>query len=102
MKNSNDCNALHYAAFNEAPLEIIKVLVNIGGHDIINEQNHWKNTPLHDACLRGALEDVLEYLVKNQRGTEALLTMNDDGDTPLDILFQAEADYDSRIAAMRK
>jgi hypothetical protein len=102
MKNSNDCNALHYAAFNDAPLEIVKVLVKTAGEDIIHDQNRWKNTPLHDACLRGAPEDVLTYLVKNQRGTEALLTLNDDENTPLDILFQAEATYDSRIAAIQR
>uniref|UniRef100_A0A7S3QCL6 Ion transport domain-containing protein n=1 Tax=Chaetoceros debilis TaxID=122233 RepID=A0A7S3QCL6_9STRA len=102
MKNSNGCNALHYAAFSDAPLEIIKVLFEAAGEDIIHEQNRWENTPLHDACLRGAPEDVLEYLVKNQRGTEALLTLNKDGNTPLDLLFQAEADCDSRIAAIQR
>lgn len=102
MKNSNDCNALHYAAFNNAPLEIVKVLVETAGNDIIHEPNLWDNTPLHDACLRMAPEEVLEYLANNQQGTEALLMMNTEKKTPLDILFQAEADCDSRIVAIRK
>ncbi len=103
MENETGSNALHYAAFNNAPLDIIKLMVETAGNDIIHKHNGgWRNTPLHDACFRQAHEEVIEYLVRNDRGNKAVLAKNKDGKIPLDLLFDADTPSDSRIMAFQR
>lgn len=104
MQNNTGSNALHYAAFNNAPLDIIQLIVETAGKNIIHKKNtgEWKNTPLHDACFRQAPEEVIEYLVRNQKSTKAVLAMNNKEKIPLDLLFDADTPSDSLIMTFQR
>lgn len=100
MKNSTNGNAIHYAAFNNAPLEIIHLLVETAGVDALAVQNNWGSTPCHDACYRQSPVQVIEYLVRH--GIAAMTTTNNNGQTPLEILYDADMPSDDHILALQR
>jgi ankyrin repeat protein len=101
-ENNTKSTALHYAAFNGGvPLEIIKLLVETAGQSILQKQNTWGSTPLHDSCFRQAPDEIIEYLVK-QGGIEPLKLTNKVGKTPLDILFDADIVSNSSIMTVQR
>jgi ankyrin repeat protein len=102
LKNHTNSNAIHYAAFNKAPLDIIKLLVETAGKEnVMHLQNNWKSTPLHDACHRQAPVEVIEYLAK-QGGNNAINMRNKDHQTPLDILYDADIPSNDHIMALQR
>ena len=97
--NETNSNALHYAAFNGAPLDVIITLMNAAGSAGIEKVNNWGSTPLHDACLRQAEVEILEYLIKHG-GRKALLAKNRGGQKPLELLYDADIPSDEHIMTM--
>ena len=100
-RNQSGSNAVHYAAFNGAPLDIIMLLVDSAGSESIEIKNAWDSTPLHDACLRQAPDEVIEYLII-KGGSNALKEKNKDRKTPLDLLFDADEPSDHLIMTMQE
>jgi hypothetical protein len=98
-------NALHFALFHKAPLDVIKLLVETAGQAVMtHEQNNWEYTPLHAGCKELASVEVIEYMAQ-KGGIEALKLTNDDGNTPLDILFDAKIASvvsDTHITALQR
>ncbi len=101
MQNNTKGNAIHYAAFNNAPLEIIELLAEAGGEGTLQVQNNWGNTPCHDACYRQSPIEVIEYLVR-KGGNAALTAKNKAKKTPLDMLYDADIPSDEHILAMQR
>lgn len=101
MKSNAKNNALHYAAFNNASLEIIKRLFELGGETTLQEQNQYGNSPLHDACSKMAHREVIDFLARNS-GAKTLSVTNKKGCTPMDILLNDDKPSDSRIVALQQ
>uniref|UniRef100_A0A7S3Q9T1 Ion transport domain-containing protein n=1 Tax=Chaetoceros debilis TaxID=122233 RepID=A0A7S3Q9T1_9STRA len=101
--NNGGSNAVHYAAFNHASLDIMQHIVKVTGSSAIHVTNSgWGSTPLHDACFRQAPVEVIEFLVQNQEGTKAVMTRNIKNSTPLDVLLEADNPCDDRITALTR
>ena len=101
--NNGGSNAVHYAAFNHASLDIMQHIVKVTGSSAIHVKNRgWGSTPLHDACSRPAPVEVIEFLVKKQEGTKAVMSRNNKNNTPLDMLLEADNPCNSRIMALTR
>ncbi len=99
--NNGGSNAVHYAAFNHASLDIMQHIVKVTGSGAIHVRNSgWGSTPLHDACFRQAPVEVIEFLVKEQEGTKAVMCRNHRNQTPLDVLLEADDPCNDRIMAL--
>ena len=78
---------LHYWAWccSELPTDIIRLLIDIGGKELVMMTSYSMRTALHNACLYGASFDVIKTLI-DVGGTEMVVAKDEDGDTGLDTL----------------
>lgn len=75
----------HYACFYNSRFEIIELLLDVGGTELLKQQDIYQDTALHMACRRHKDVDVLKLLIrtggldlvnmKNEDGHEAMVGM---------------------------
>lgn len=76
---------LVWAVDNKAPINIVALLIDKSGKDLLMMKDFDGETALHCACEKGASVEVLKYLLLNVAGGGELLVMKDfDGNTALD------------------
>lgn len=70
-----------------APWNLTKILLSIGGADLLSKKDKYGRTALHDACRHGAPSKLIKTYL--QKGKEELLMEQDvaQGDTALHLLI---------------
>merc|ERR1712008_315204 len=83
-------NAIHYACWGNASLEVITYLLEIGGRDAVLQPSlRGGANPLHNACLRyksNSLPDVIRLLIK-VGGLDVITATDNNDETPLHSLL---------------
>ena len=67
MKDENGCNLLHFACRNDAPLDLVKKLVSIGGPEVVVARDSVGFSCLHIACKLKSNIHIIQYLITVER-----------------------------------
>jgi ankyrin repeat protein len=73
---------LHKACDRDAPDDIIKTLLDIGGKDLVMMIDNIDRTALHDACYSGASYNIIKMLIE-VGGKDLVMAKNKNGNTAL-------------------
>jgi hypothetical protein len=73
---------LHEAFYRNAPDDIIKAMIDIGGKESVMKVADYDATPLHYACITGASYDIIKILV-DVGGKDLVMAKNKSGNTAL-------------------
>jgi hypothetical protein len=77
--------SLYAACFFDAPDDIIKAMLDIGGKELVMEVDLCDQTVLHSACENGASYDIIKMLIE-VGGKDLVMVKNNDGNTALQFL----------------
>jgi translation elongation factor EF-Ts len=77
-------NALHNACTRRfgAPAEVVELLVDAGGKDLVMQKDHRGRTALHNVCRSGASIEIVEFLV-HAGGKDLVVQRDNHGRTAL-------------------
>jgi len=81
-RNDFGRTCLHRACYYEAPDDIIKAILDIGGKELIMKVDDDDWTALHSACTYGRSYNIIKMLIE-VGGRDLVLAMDDNGDTAL-------------------
>ena len=94
MTTSRKNTALHIACCRWASLNVIKMLIDLGGRKLVMAKNKEDDTALHDFCCQIKRHTKAANKIKlmlQVADTERLLKeKNDDGERPLDLARYCE------------
>jgi len=76
---------LNRAFYYEAPDDIIKAMIDIGGKDLVMMKDNDNWTVLHSACIGGASYYIMKMLI-NVGGKDLIMAKSNGGDTALHCL----------------
>jgi hypothetical protein len=75
----------HAASYDEAPTDIIKAMIDIGGKELVMKIDINNDTVLHCACIYGASYDIIKILIE-VGGKDLIMAKDEDGDNALHCL----------------
>jgi hypothetical protein len=73
---------LHAAVYRDAPADIIKAMIDIGGKRLVMKIDVVDGTVLHTACMNGASYNIIKMLI-DVGGKDLVMAEDKDGDTAL-------------------
>jgi hypothetical protein len=85
MHYVNGRTCLHRAVYVDAPDDIIKAMLDIGGKELVTKIDVDKNTVLHYACIIGASYNIIKILI-NVGGKDLVMAKDKYGDNALHYL----------------
>ena len=77
---------LHAAVYRDAPADIIKAMIDIGGKRLVMKIDVVDGTVLHTACMNGASYNIIKMLI-DVGGKDLIMAKNNDGNTALHWLY---------------
>eukprot|EP00979_Chaetoceros_neogracilis_P009848 scaffold2255_cov293-Chaetoceros_neogracile.AAC.9 len=90
---------LHAAVYFDAPDDIIKTMLDIGGKELVMEKANSDETVLHYAFMNGKSYNIIKMLIE-VGGKDLIMAKNTDGDNPLHSLcwhIEEHDDADDKI-----
>eukprot|EP00979_Chaetoceros_neogracilis_P004839 scaffold842_cov287-Chaetoceros_neogracile.AAC.2 len=78
--------SLYAACFFDAPDDIMKAMLDIGGKELVMEVDLCDQTVLHSACENGASYDIIKMLIE-VGGKDLVMAKDNNGDTALHWLL---------------
>ena len=79
-------NTLARAVFLKAPDELIQMILEIGGPNMLKNRDKYGGTPFHSACALGSSNEIIK-LFTDMSDLPILTSLNNKGHTPLDNLL---------------
>ena len=71
---------LHQTCCKDAPDDIMKTIIDIGGNELVMMIDKSDRTALHDACFNGASYNIIRKLIE-VGGKDLVMAKNDNGIT---------------------
>jgi hypothetical protein len=82
MCRNDYSTCLHRACYRGAPDDIVKVMLDIGGKELLMRKANYDRTVLHSTCINGASYNILKILIL-VGGKDLVMAKDKHGDTAL-------------------